>query len=416
MEEEGDRSNLLERSFGCCAHIGPVSFFPDAMEKLSIALCITDLDVGGAERCLVELAARLDRDRFAPVVYALAPPPAGDRSCLATLEAAGVEVHFLGVRRKIQLPTAVARLTRLLARQRPNVVQSFLFHANMVARLAARLAGVPVVVSGIRVAERRSRWPLWADRLTGRLVDRHVCVSRAVASFAEVEGRLPASKLVVIPNGIDPGRYPAPRPADLSGEGIPPERRLAAYVGRLDPQKGLVWLLDGASLWLDRAADCSLVLVGSGPQRADLERIAARAGISDRVHFLGFRDDVAAILARSDLLVLPSRWEGMPNVVLEAMASGLPVVATDVEGVAELLGPGAAAQTVSYGATEALADKIIQLLGDCELAGRLGRENRYRAESHFGIDAMVAAYQTLWTDLAGRSEPCESPVGQARRA
>jgi len=369
------------------------------MEKTRLALCITELEVGGAERCLVQLATRLDRDRFAPVVYVLAPRPTADLWCLSALEAAGVEVHFLGVNRKWQCPIAVGRLARLFKRQQPEVVQSFLFHANIVARLAARRAGVPVVVSGIRVAERRSRWPLWVDRISGRLVDRYVCVSRSVARFAELEAGLPESKLVVIPNGIDLERFPAPVPADLRPDAVAPQHRLITYVGRLDRQKRVAWLLEGAASWLGRLPDCDLLVVGRGPYRAGLERLVALAGIADRVHFLGFRDDVPQILARSRLLVLPSQWEGMPNVVLEAMASGLPVVATDVEGVAELLGPGAGAQTASYGDRETFAEKVIRLLTDGELADRLGQQNRRRAEAHFAIEQMVEAYETLWTDL-----------------
>jgi glycosyltransferase involved in cell wall biosynthesis len=373
-------------------------------DRLSVALCITELDVGGAERCLVRLATRTDRKQFTLVVYVLAPRPVADRECLSALDEASVEVHCLGTRRNSQLPLAVGRLARRFRRQRPAVVQSFLFHANIVARLAARLAGVPAVASGIRVAERRSRWPLWVDRWTDRLVDRHVCVSRAVAEFAATQAGLPRSKLVVIPNGVDLGQYAALAPADLRPDGIPPGRRLVTYVGRLDPQKGVAWLVTTAESWLGQGSDCDLLLVGRGPQRADLEKAAAEAGIGRRVHFLGFRRDVAEILARSDLLVLPSRWEGMPNVVLEAMAAGLPVVATDVEGVAELLGPNREHQTVTYGDTASFAQKVTRLLGDRDLAKRLGQANRQRAEQHFSIDATVRAYESLWTALAGKGK------------
>ncbi|MBN1588909.1 MAG: glycosyltransferase [Pirellulales bacterium] len=370
------------------------------MERLPVALCITELDVGGAERCLERLATRLDRDRFAPVVYVVAPRPEGDLACLSALKAGGVEVCFLGFRRKWQLPLAVGRLANRLRRQKPVVTQSFLFHANIVARLAARLAGVPVVLSGIRVAERRSRWPLRVDRMTEGLVDRHVCVSQSVAQFAQRVAGLSQSKLVVIPNGIDPGQYVAQTPADLRSMNIDAGRRLVTYVGRLDPQKGLPWLIEGAKSWLGRVADCDLILVGRGPERNALESLVAQWGIADRVHFLGFRNDVPAILARSELVVLPSRWEGMPNAVLEAMAAGRPVVATDVEGVAELLGPNAAAQSVGYGQTEAFVEKIVGLLGDRELAGRLGRENRRRVEQKYTIESMVEAYESLWESLA----------------
>jgi glycosyltransferase involved in cell wall biosynthesis len=369
-------------------------------ERLSVALCITELDVGGAERCLVRLATRMDRERFTPVVYVLAPPPVADRVCLVALEEAGVEVHFLGMRSKSQLPLAVWRLARCLRRQRPAVVQSFLFHANIVARLASRLARVPAVVSGIRVAERRSRWPLRVDRWTDRLVDRHVCVSQSVAEFAESQVGLPRSKLVVIPNGVDLDEYSTLTPADLGPDRVPPERRLVTYVGRLDPQKGLSWLLQTAPSWLSEVPDCDLLLVGQGSQRDELEQAARTAGIAPRVHFLGFRREIPAILARSDLFVLPSIWEGMPNAVLEAMAAGLPIVATDVEGVAELLGPNCEPQMAAYGDTKAFSQKVTCLLTDRDLAERLGHANRQRAEEHFSTEAMVRAYESLWTDLS----------------
>ncbi|HBO45907.1 MAG TPA: hypothetical protein DD670_18700, partial [Planctomycetaceae bacterium] len=154
-----------------------------------------------------------------------------------------------------------------------------------------------------------------------------------------------------------------------------------------------------ASSWLADAPDCDLVLVGHGPQRCELERLAAEKGISERVHFLGFRADVPAILARSSLLVLPSRWEGMPNVVLEAMAAGLPVIATNVEGVAELLGDDADGQMVPFGDMAAFAAAVTRVLSDRDLAERLGRRNRHRAAEYFQINDMVERYQTLWTEL-----------------
>ncbi len=180
------------------------------MHARNIALIITDLDVGGAERCLVELATRLDPGRFRPVVYCLAAEPSPERdACLKALKAADIQVHCLGGGRNWQFPVVVRRLKQLLRAQNPELAQTFLFHANIVGRIAARRAGVPKVVSGIRVAQRRPRWRLWLDRWTDGLVDRHVCVSEAVAQFAAREARLPPKKLVVIPNGVDLARFPA---------------------------------------------------------------------------------------------------------------------------------------------------------------------------------------------------------------
>ena len=370
---------------------------------MRVALCITDLEVGGAERMLVELATRLDRNRIDPVVYCLKPPPRDEAaSCLPKLQSARVETHFLGARRGWQFLWVIRRLRGLLAEQGPDLIQTFLFHANIVGRIAARRAGVSRVFSGIRVAEGHCRWHLWVDRLTAGLVDRHVCVSQAVARFAAARAGLPSERLAVIPNGIDAGAYPAGQPADLWSCEVRPGRRLVTYVGRLDRQKGLRWLVETAPDWLGRLPDCDLLLVGRGPEEAALKGLCEKHGILERVRFAGWRADVPAILAASQLLVLPSRWEGMPNVVLEAMASRLPVLATDVEGVGELLGDDTDPQTVPYGNTEAFVEKLVALMSQRELAQRLGQRNRLRVETEFTLSRMVEAYEQLWLSLARR--------------
>jgi glycosyltransferase involved in cell wall biosynthesis len=249
------------------------------------------------------------------------------------------------------------------------------------------------------VVERQKRWHLWLDRWTSRWVSRYVCVSEAVARFSHQKGGLPAHKLVVIPNAIEVREYPVSQAADLAGLGIPRGRQVVTYVGRLDRQKNVAWLVENGPLWLEELPDCDLLLVGRGPQQAALQRLAQQVGIGDRVHWAGFRDDVPAILAASRLLVLPSRWEGMPNVVLEAMAGALPVVGADVEGVAELLGPAAEEQTVSASDAQAFAAKVVRLVRDTAAAADLGRRNRRRAEERFGIDRMVVAYEQLWEGL-----------------
>jgi starch synthase (maltosyl-transferring) len=368
---------------------------------IRLALCITDLDVGGAERAMVELALRIDRTRFTPVVYCLASRPADDApSLVPALEGAGVEVHCLGARRAWQLFPTVRRLGRLLASQRPDLVQTFLFHANLVGRLAARRAGVPRVVSGIRVAEPR-RWHAWAERLTAGRVDRYVCVSRAVADFAARRMKLDPDKLRVIPNGIDVRPYEEARPAGPDSLGLPPGRRLVTCVGRLDLQKGVDLLVESAGRWLARVPDCDLLLVGRGPLESRLRERCRAVGIAGRVVFPGWRADVPAVLAASRLAVLPSRWEGMPNILLEAMAAGLPVVATDVAGVREVLGPLADAQVVPPEAPEALTQRIVRLLTDPDHAAKLGQKNRERVRNEFPIGRTVRAYEDLWHSLVG---------------
>lgn len=366
-------------------------------------MCITELDVGGAERCLVELATRLDRRRFAPVVYALSAEPApATPSLVPRLREAGIETHFLGGRRASHFPLIVRRLSRLLRTQQAELVQSFLFHANLAARLAGRRAGVPHILSGIRVAEHSARWHLRLDRLTARLVDRYVCVSQSVADFSRDEAGLPGEKLVVIPNGIDVDRYQRAEPLELTLLGLGAGRRAVTFVGRLDQQKGLLDFLRQSPRWLERFSMHDLLLVGAGPQEAELRTQADTLAIASRVHFAGWRDDVPRILRASDLFVLPSHWEGMPNALLEAMAAGLPVVATDVEGVREVLGEGATRQTAPRGDAQTFCEQIIALLGDRTLAERLGGDNQRRARD-FSWQTMVDAYQRLFDEMSRSS-------------
>jgi glycosyltransferase involved in cell wall biosynthesis len=368
-----------------------------------LALCITELEIGGAERCLAELALRLAPDRFTVAVYSLGPRPANDeRSLVPKLEAAGIEVHCLGGRGTFDAPAVAWKLARLLKRQRPEIVQTFLFHANLIGRFAAKWAGAPYVVAGLRVAEWQKCWRLALDRWTSRLVDRYVAVSQSVAAFSQREAGLPAERIAVIPNGIDTRAIDSAPPANLAELGIRPGRRALTYIGRLDPQKGLDELIAHSQAWLARLPEHDLLLVGEGPQRAELEALTRGLGVADRIWFAGWQSDVPAILRASELLLLPSRWEGMPNALLEAMACRLPVVAMDVEGVGELLGENRDEQTAPAANMQVFADKLVAIATSAELRARLGAENRRRVETSFTLDAMAAAYAALYDELVGR--------------
>jgi len=348
---------------------------------------------------MVELATRLDRAAFEPHVVCLQPLPAdASRSLAPALQAAGVPVTSLEIRGIWNAPGALVRLTRLLRKLQPDIVQSFLFHANMLGRVAAWRAGVPRVVAGVRVAERRGRWRLRLDRWTDRLVDKHVCVSQAVAEFMHAQAGLPREKLVVIPNAVDMARYANVKPIAASELRLPPNRRWVTFIGRLDPQKNLEWLIEHAHQWLATAPAHDLLIVGDGPQRAVLQRLSRHPQIAGRVQLIGWRPEIPGILAASDLLVLPSLWEGMPNVVLEAMASGRPVLASDVEGVRELLGDDPR-QLVPPGDTEKWTAGVRTLLTDLPLAAQTGAKNRLRAERVFSPAAMCRAYAELYQSL-----------------
>lgn len=370
--------------------------------RCRVSLVTTELSVGGAEQCLVHLATRLDPDRFLPIVYALSPPPSPPRDeLIRRLADAKVEVRFLGVRRRTQLWTAVRKLTEFLGEQRPAIVQSFLFHANVVAAWAAQRARVPRLVTGWRVADRR-RWRPRLERLLTRRADRVSCVSRWVADQARSAG-FPEDKLVVIPNGVEAVRFRETAAIACEQLGAAPGRKLLVAVGRLDAQKGFDWLLEQAPRLLDELPEHDLAIVGEGPERRALETAVAQRNLTGRVHLPGWRADVPAVLSAASLVVIPSRWEGMSNVLLEAMASRRPVVATRAEGVLDVLGPLAEAQSVVWGDQVGFVAKVVAIARDKRLALYLGAENAARVAQSFTLDAMVRAYSTLYDELAERT-------------
>lgn len=376
---------------------------PLSGRPIRLALVITELAPGGAERCLVHLATGIDPSRFRPVVYSLGPEPDADRRELVDkLRAAAVEVTFLGHTSPLHAVSAIRRLASEFQRRPPDIVQTFLFHANVIGALAARRAGAGPVVLGERVADGR-RWRAWLERWAGRGAARMVCVSQAVADHCRRLG-YPADRLQVIPNGVDLAAFAGAAPLELSAVGLPLGRRAILFIGRLHAQKGVRTLLAAASRFLSELPNHDLIMAGEGPALLALQHLATTTNCAQRIHFVGWQANVAPLLSAADLLVLPSRWEGMPNVVLEAMAAGKAVVATRAEGVVELLGEQAEAQTVEMDDVDALAVRIAQLAGDSAQRERLGKLNQTRAASSFSLAAMIQRYACLYDSLAAAEE------------
>jgi starch synthase (maltosyl-transferring) len=370
---------------------------PWPKEPVRITFVITDLDVGGAERALVSLVTRLDRKRWAPAVIGLS----GEGKLVRPVRQAGIPCECLGGRPDQPLRLLI-RLIRALRRHRPELVQSFLFHANLTARFAALWAGRPWVVGGLRVAERQKHWHLTLDRLTAFLSTGSVCVSQGVLKFSCEVGRLDPRRLTVIPNGIDPDPFDQATPIPRKEIGLPEEAILALAVGRLDIQKGIPELLAASERVISHHPTWHLAIVGDGPLRAWLlDQLASRPLLSGRVHWLGSRNDIPRLLKAADYLVQGSLWEGMPNVVLEAMAASRAVVATAVEGSRELVVSGDTGWLVPPRDPDALASALLNAARDPKLCEVAGSRGRMRVERHYSLRRAVAAYESLWASVLG---------------
>ncbi|WP_166828472.1 glycosyltransferase [Thalassoroseus pseudoceratinae] len=363
-----------------------------------IAFCITELDRGGAENALVQLVRRLDRREWQPLVLCLS----GEGELVNELRDAEIDVECLGVRHRADF-RVLWRLVKSLRRFRPEILQTWLYHANMAGRVAARLAGVPHVVSGIRVAERRSRLRLRLDRWTDFLVEHHACVSQSVANFSAEVGGLPTRKLIAIPNGVDAERFASARPADLSEVGIPADSRVLLFVGRLDPQKNPDLLLKAFAGLASDFPDTRLVFVGSGPLDTELRNQTLSFGLQNRVQFLGSRSDIPALMQRATVLVLPSRWEGMPNVVLEAQAAGLPVVASAVDGVTELIDPGVTGSLFESECLTGCQSAMVSILNDQNEADKIAQAAQHMCRKEFTWEKFAKRYDSLYHELVSGS-------------
>ena len=380
-------------------------------EPKKLALVITELEVGGAERCLVNLARGIDQGRFQPTVYSIAPRPSAPRDALVgLLESAHIPVRFLGFTRKWRFPAAVGQLVQAWREQPPDVVQSMLFHANVVTGLAVRRLGrCDSWCAGIRVAD-PSRTRQMLERSIVKQASHVVCVSQRVADYAGRRMAISVEQLAVIPNGIDVDAGPQQAAALLESLGVPPLRRSIICVSRLDPQKGVDQLLQSAADWLGALPMHDLLIVGDGSQAVRLRRMAAHLDIAARVHFCGWQPNVLEILRASDLLVLPSRWEGMPNVLLEAMACERPVVCTQAEGVMEVLGPLSVEQSVPVGDIQGFTQKVLNILKQPSLAAELGKNNRQRVATHFSLKGMVQRYEALFERVSRGLSNREKPL------
>lgn len=368
--------------------------------KKRILQIIPTLDRSGAEKQMSLLARHLPRDEFEVHVCALTR----GGPLRAELEEAGIPAVVIGKRWRID-PRAFWRLVRHVRRLRPELIHTWLFAANAYGRAAAIACRVPHRIAGERCVDPWKGWTeLAIDRRLARHTDRIVANSPGVRDFYVRHG-LPADKILVIPNGATPAEpSPIGRAQLLAELGLPADCRLVGLVGRLWFQKRVkdaIWAADLLKVIRD---DVQLLIVGDGPHRNRLERFRDQCEIRDKVHFLGHRPDVPRLLPHFDVLWSTSAYEGQSNAIMEAMAAGIPVVATDVAGTRDLVLPGETGYLVPLGDRAALAKHTNDLLNNPELARRLGEAGKQRMLKEFAVERMVEKYARLYRELVVSGE------------
>jgi glycosyltransferase involved in cell wall biosynthesis len=366
--------------------------------------------IGGTRRHLVDVA-RGQRAAGADVhvvVSTLRDP--GFPADVELLEAEGVGVTRLPMLRAVRPRTDLrhlAALKALLRELRPAVVHTHSSKAGVLGRQASLATGI-----GRRVHTPHT-FAFLFDALFGagkrrlyraiegyyaRRTDRLIAVSRGEAETFARAGIAPAAKVRVVPNGVDPSRFEGARALDLASVGLTPGRPTAVVVGLVYPAKGQDLAL--AALAAPGLEELQLLCVGPGDDLPAYERRAREAGLGERVRFTGARDDVPAVLAAADVVLLPSRWEGLPYVVLEAMAASRPVVATPVDGARELVDHGRSGFLAESVGAAPLAACLRRFLALDPLARRaMGAAGRARLEGAYTLEHMVRALLDVYAEL-----------------
>jgi glycosyltransferase involved in cell wall biosynthesis len=375
-------------------------------DPIRVVYCIDNMNVGGTELNAVRTAERLDRSRFALSVVCIR----ADGPLMARYQDAGIRVHPLPMSSMLG-PKAVGqalRLIRLFRHERTDIVHSHDAYTSVFATMCARVAGVRGVI-----ASRRS-WHsphlqgriLRANRVAYRFSDRVVGNSPSVSRLVETEGGVPASRIVTIPNFLDPQSF-EPMTDDtrarlLDELGVPPGAFVVGIVARLSPVKDHASLLRAIAEIGFTIPNLHCVLVGDGPERERIERLAVDLDIADRVHLAGERPQLPNLHGLFDVSVLCSTTEAFPNSVLEAMAASRPVVATDVGGTPDAVREGTTGLLVPPSDTSRLAAAIKRLYDEPASREKFGRAGCAAARTGYSASAVIGQVEALYTELAGR--------------
>jgi glycosyltransferase involved in cell wall biosynthesis len=362
---------------------------------------ITSLERGGAENHLLALVGHADRQAFEFAAAVLS----GEGELVGVLRDAGVDVHLLRARGRVD-PWALRRLVKLLRDGEFDIVHSHLFRADIYAGLAVSQSGErrPVLVSTRHNDDRFFLNPFVGivHYLLSAKQDMIIAISDHIARFTIGRGVREPGRVRRVYHGLDtPDSQEQERQRIRDELGIASDDFLVGNVGRLAPQKGQRHLIEAMPLLLERVPRAHAVIAGGGDLEDFLRDLADAVGVSDRVHVLGPRRDVPALMQALDAFAMPSIWEGFGLVLLEAMAAARPIVASRVATIPEVVVDGETGLLVPAGDEVALADALTRLADDPGLARRLGEAGQRRLRTHFSVEKMVGDTELLYRELLG---------------
>ena len=380
-------------------------------DRTKILHPITRLIIGGAQENTILTAELLPADRW-DVDVICGPQTGPEGSLIDVARAQGVsliiEPSLVREINPLKDPLALFRLTRLIRRGDYAIVHTHSSKAGILGRWAAKLAGTPVIVHTVHGWGHHDRQHpvvrriyIWLEKLTLPITDKLIVVSPLNIEKGLADGIGRPEDYVVIRSGIELDRFghpQRPRNQTRTDWGIPVNAPVVGTVTRLSAQKAPLDFVTAATLVLEQHPDAYFMMVGDGPLRGDVEALAQELGIADRLVLTGLRRDIPELMAAFDLFTLSSLWEGLPRVLPQAMATGLPIVATAVDGSSEMIEQGVNGLLTPPGEPDRLADAISSLLGDRERMSQMGALNRERVEA-FSATRMVDQIAALYVEL-----------------
>lgn len=376
------------------------------MKKKKVLQLIDGLNVGGAEMLLIDLAHGLMQNDYEVIVGYSTPGPLEKKLRDMNLKLVNLPRFF-----RVD-PILFIRICVLILREKPDIVHTHLFKSDLHGRIAAWLCRIPLIVSTVHNNDAWIRkFPFgqiygWTTNLAHRII----AVSDEVRAFHIQYAHTDANKIIVIANGVDILRFANTEldPLRVRKElGIERSAPLLGVIGRLEPQKDHETFLKAALLVTSEIPMARFLIIGEGTLRNTLIEQARKTGLSNHVIFTGILQEIPAILSALDILVISSRWEGLPVTLLEALAAHCAVVATDVGGISDVVRSEESALLVPPEDPGSLAHACLRILRDDELARRLANAGFERVSSQFSIDAMIlktiSLYQSLWDEYVTHS-------------
>lgn len=361
-------------------------------KKTKILYFTTSPIIGGAEKQLFELATNLNKNKFEVLVCTIKGEK--DGPLLEKIREKGIKTKSLNVNSKWQF-YKVFQFYSLLKKEKPDILQSFLFFDNIIARIFGKIAGITIVISGQRNVEIKRSWLRnFLDKITLIFADCIVSNSETGKRILIDREKVAEEKIKVIYNGIS---------LDNIHQSIKDKEnnnKTTGFVGHLTKQKGVEYLLKATKELKEKKEDFALKIIGDGSERRSLEKSSQDLSIENLVHFIGHKENAWKYMQDLNVLVLPSLWEGLPNVIMEAMAVGVPVVATNVGGVPELIKNGETGFLVEPKNPKTLAEKIEHVLNlPEEERNRVGEKARRVVKEKFSIEKMVNEHEGLYKKL-----------------